>query len=833
MRTFEVAVREATVSLSPDAARNRLERAISVTDIERSDSPLAGTLDAWGMACRYEWTVEPTEEGTTVRESLSVNGVGFLALVGFLPALLLLSVGLLALVTDAVSLVYVRSTGTGEPTVVTWPARVATLLGFFVAGLSAAYFYRASEIPSPVAERFSEDATDRRTEHVLVGLCVLMAPLAVPILGIVALPLLPDASLFSRYVVRWFAGSTLVVSAVGTAVVGAAYVAGDASWLRRSVGPLRRFEYDGGDPVPYRTVEARYGGGSGSIPLSAMESRLSEAADAVGINLDPELVDSAGSHEVMTGKTDWHGIDVTYEWEIVTEGQVGEQEHTVRETMLLDGGFPVVVSTMALSAAAFVFTLQFDRVFELLSDSPALLQFTCLMFSFVLATSSVALLYLPQLVFPYGLEVVSDDGRIETPQLAIGWYVIAFSVLLAVGMLWPDDLTPVVPALAVAGLLLGGFVAAGSYHRFASHRTTLPNPFDLPPPMDHYVGAFMLLLSVPVPIAHVGVEAVSAALLPILSILAAGILVWVVGSSRADREIRLALFQSRDVGSGGGAPSRALGYFLAVGLSIGVVVAPLWVAADVVATGESAMRFPVAGAFAAVAAVPVCGVGYQIARGAAEIRRTLGNSRPVDPAAYDLPADLIDAELRVYDGPPGGARGLSFGWRDVVVFSTGDAAALESEELAALLAHEDAHASRYADGVISVFAPLVAGLTGTGQNVLFAALRFDRREIRADEYAADRVSPEAVASALRTVRDVRVTNRAAGSGPRRRAAAAPFSSFAPREDALSWIDETFGLFFGPYTMTKAHPTVETRIDRLESLAAESAREAKAADGEAT
>jgi len=823
MRTFEVTVREVTLSLSPDAARNRLERAIAVTDIERSDSPLTGTLEVWGMACRYEWTVEPTAEGARVRESFAVNGLGFLALAGFLPAIFLLSLGLLVVASDAVPLVYTRPDGT----VANWPGRLVLMLGVVIAGLSTAYFYRVSEVPSPVADQFAGDVTDRRMEHAVVGVALLMAPLLVPMVAFLGLILLTDISPISASVVRGLGGSTLVMSAVGTAVVGRAYLSNDASWLRRSPGPLRQLEHHEADPVPYRVVEARYGGGSGSIPLSVMERRLSKAADAVGINIDPELVDNEGNCEVMSGKTDWHGIDVTYEWEIITEGALGEQEHTVRETLLLDNDFTTVVSGLALSAAVVIVALQFGWIFDPLSNAPGLFRFMLVVAFVMIAIGTYVLLYLPKVVFPYGLEVVTDDGQIETQRLAVNRYVLAFMTLFAVGALWPAELSSAVPALAVAGLVAGSLLAVGSYRRFAGHHKDLPTAFDVPPPMNDYLGAFGLLLVTPAVLAVAEWNTVLTAFLLPLTLLTGGTIVWVVANSRADREIRTALFQSRDVGSGGGTFSRAVGYSLAALLSVGVVVVPLWVAVDIVTMGESVMRFPMAGVFVAVSAIPVCGVAYQVGKSASELRRTLGQSRPVDPGAFDLPPDLIDAELRVYDGPAGGARGFSFGFRDIVLFSTGDAAALETEELAALLAHEDAHASEYADGLISVSAPLVAGLTATGQNVLFAALRFDRREIRADEYAADRVSPEAIAGAIRTVRDVQVTNRAGGTASRDRAAAAAFSSFAPHEDDLSWSDETFGLFFGPYTMTRAHPTVEARLDRLDALAAAD-REAESA-----
>jgi hypothetical protein len=51
-----------------------------------------------------------------------------------------------------------------------------------------------------------------------------------------------------------------------------------------------------------------------------------------------------------------------------------------------------------------------------------------------------------------------------------------------------------------------------------------------------------------------------------------------------------------------------------------------------------------------------------------------------------------------------------------------------------------------------------------------------------------------------------------------------FSSFAPDSEDLNWRDEIFGLYFGPYTMTRAHPTIDARIDYIENLAGDETRD---------
>ena len=201
------------------------------------------------------------------------------------------------------------------------------------------------------------------------------------------------------------------------------------------------------------------------------------------------------------------------------------------------------------------------------------------------------------------------------------------------------------------------------------------------------------------------------------------------------------------------------------------------------------------------------------------MRDIWGDSKVVDPEEFGISEGLVDAELRIYDDPPGGATGFSTGFHDFVLFTTGDAEVLGKDELAAILAHEDAHASVYFDGLASVIAPIISSLTFTGQNVFFAALEFGRREFRADRYAAETVSEKAIVSALKTMRDELVSRRAQNlesNTTHSVSTAVAFSSFAPKSEDLSWSDEIFGLYFGPYTMTRAHPTINARIDYIEN-----------------
>jgi Zn-dependent protease with chaperone function len=170
----------------------------------------------------------------------------------------------------------------------------------------------------------------------------------------------------------------------------------------------------------------------------------------------------------------------------------------------------------------------------------------------------------------------------------------------------------------------------------------------------------------------------------------------------------------------------------------------------------------------------------------------------------------------VYDGPVGGGRAVAFGDTGTVFVSTGDTALLDPPELAAILAHEDAHASVYNDGFLSVLAPLVAGCTFTGQNVLLGALNFRQRELRADDHAAAVTSSTQLVSALEQIYGALTEERATegsavdGAG----ITATSFTSFTPLDRDLTAFGRTFGFFYGGFTMTRAHPNVTTRLKRL-------------------
>ena len=391
-----------------------------------------------------------------------------------------------------------------------------------------------------------------------------------------------------------------------------------------------------------------------------------------------------------------------------------------------------------------------------------------------------------------------------------------FCGLLAVGTLAPTPLA----TTAVGFVLVGLSVLALTHYEWLCrdlHRQR--SLLDLSPPLDASVSltigpalpALVVLLRVygPGEWSPVALAALAAAGL---------VTTWVFGRMAVSlRSLGVALFESRG-DEDAGAALRWAAYAVTAGVSVAAVVAPV-AAADHALTAlggpSNSLAVAVAAVYLVPAALPVAGVVYQVGTVSRDVRALFAASRPVSPAAYDLAPDLIDAELRVYDGPIDGVCGLSTLRRDAVFLPERTAEAVSTDELAALVAHEDAHASVYNDGLLSVSSPLLAGVTFTGRNVLLAALNFRAREFRADRYAARRVSGDALADALRAVSTRRSVDRADDADlASDRSPAAAFTSFAPGTGPSTRAGALFGLLYGDYTLTRAHPTVDERVDRV-------------------
>lgn len=264
-------------------------------------------------------------------------------------------------------------------------------------------------------------------------------------------------------------------------------------------------------------------------------------------------------------------------------------------------------------------------------------------------------------------------------------------------------------------------------------------------------------------------------------------------------------------------------YVIAVCLSIAAVAVPIVSSLHIVSelNDPPLLQAVVLGLGVAYpAAYPLLGVGYQIYYQIKTLYELFSKSRQISVEGYDIPSDLVEAELRVYDDSTIGATGISIGKRNLIFFSEKMAEELDDKLFHALLAHEDAHATKYSDGFWGVFAAFVAGLTLVGQNILYAALDFPSREIRADQHAAEKTTPAAIKEALEKIYDEKATEGLnADPGPSIAPQHLPGSSSGPYvRTAKSRVHQVFRLFYGGYTMDKAHPMIETRKAEIDKYA---------------
>lgn len=142
-------------------------------------------------------------------------------------------------------------------------------------------------------------------------------------------------------------------------------------------------------------------------------------------------------------------------------------------------------------------------------------------------------------------------------------------------------------------------------------------------------------------------------------------------------------------------------------------------------------------------------------------------------------------------------------WRPVIVLSSGLRDELESEELAAVVAHEEYHV-RNRDPLWNLLASLVGVAVG-GRNLLVASYDYPKVEREADRYAANRCGTDALVGALRTIErlDVPATDAHARFGDN------------PEERSLSWLFAApYRTLFGSVVVANAHASVDERVSLI-------------------
>lgn len=186
----------------------------------------------------------------------------------------------------------------------------------------------------------------------------------------------------------------------------------------------------------------------------------------------------------------------------------------------------------------------------------------------------------------------------------------------------------------------------------------------------------------------------------------------------------------------------------------------------------------------------VCGLIYQVVHWAKEKLELLVYSSPIE-RNFSTSASVLSAGSNLKS-----PVSLSTGFTDYIFlpeeFLPGeDGVELTDKELEAIVAHEESHIKNR-ESILLFVLPILSAILFTGQNIVFSLFNFREREHQADEYASEKIGEDAIVSALQKVR-YQVEND---------------------EAELTWWQEHFGLFYGTFAQSKAHPSISERISRI-------------------
>jgi Zn-dependent protease with chaperone function len=179
------------------------------------------------------------------------------------------------------------------------------------------------------------------------------------------------------------------------------------------------------------------------------------------------------------------------------------------------------------------------------------------------------------------------------------------------------------------------------------------------------------------------------------------------------------------------------------------------------------------------------GLVYQTVHGVREKYELFAHSTPMETNCRS------EALIMKLDSDRNSPVSLSTGFNSYVFIPSATNAKLEPKEREAIIRHEEKHIQS-GEAFLFLIIPIVSLTILTGQNVLYSLLNFRERELEADRFAKEKVGREAVESALQTIAEVDDA----------------------KEARNSWWQEHFGMFYGTFAQSEAHPGVSERIKAL-------------------
>jgi len=203
------------------------------------------------------------------------------------------------------------------------------------------------------------------------------------------------------------------------------------------------------------------------------------------------------------------------------------------------------------------------------------------------------------------------------------------------------------------------------------------------------------------------------------------------------------------------------------------------------------------------------GLCYQVTSVGVNCFQLFRNAEPRDLS------DVLEVEAETYvvdhDGLFAGAASF---FNEYILVSQGVIDSLDNPEIAAVLAHEEAHL-KYGEARLALLIAILSPLVFTGKNIFYAIFDFRAREYRADEYAVSRLDDrEQVVDALNTLQRVKISSlemRFSGVTP----TLVPMDT---DDDDSSIVTGIFEFYYGNFAFSQVHPDLESRQNELQETA---------------
>ncbi|QDX39350.1 M48 family metalloprotease [Salarchaeum sp. JOR-1] len=805
--------------VSQDDARDRLTREITLTDITTDDDSTTGTYTVGPLTFFYDWTLEPASDGTLVRERWQFNTwtlLGFcsLFLLPLILGLLFLTLTTVGIYTPSSALSPGRIQGTsptGLPIIAYYAGGAVCFALITVVFL---FFYRVSNAPSPITNLKHEDAdTPRTTASTATGISILLAAIYAPLTTpFIILATLEGPSIIFEY--GTLLGTLYILSSLAALAL--------LLFLART-NALHRLEFthnhldlffdtdaERDDLVtPYRSVDATYT----VTDTNDLLTRVADAADSLDLNIEPSPTIDEDNRILGEGVLSRFGLRARYEWRAEPIGwSAGDvRQFTVSETVYIARDYRYFFWLFGMLGA---YTLLLYT-----GSIPGLSSFAVLFApSLLLPLLALALFApLPALIFPRGLDetdthlTIAESRFLPAPLLTILYGLLTLG-LAAVYL----NTHYVVNALAIL-LVVASLIAATYYETLTSWFVSGIPSLQLPATIEIHA-TIGIVSAMPAMFLLAGFFNSDPAAYRLAGVLSLAVTCVAAYTCRRERHLAMSRFRDTLTDPPTSPVFRAGVYLLSITVAALGIGLPLLAARYV--SQRPGVNLPTTLLVASGALYLLAGLLYQVTSGIWGITTLFTVSRPTTPDAIDLPADVADAQLRLYPGNVNAFFATSTGRTGYIFIPEIAVEELPADQLAALIAHEDAHASKYTDGWLSFYAPLLASLCLVGRNVLFTALNYSGRELRADRYAATKTSPDTFTTAFQKIRQLRLNDRLSDDARAERErntrrAAAALTPLLPDTTSPPSVGSWFELLYGDYHMGKAHPAPDERLTRLQ------------------